>query len=135
MSSAVAALSNGSGIKAITSSGEGDSNDSCNDESADLEPEWPPTFPLGNPSDPTNDVGSRVDYSFQPSLVENDYVNAIMAHSSYFQNSDLLDFLVSRLTVKADGHITAVVTAASTSSAGAMAPAAPATSAKDVYSL
>lgn len=61
--------------------------------------EWPPNFPLGNP---TNPVGARVDHTFQPGVVENEYINAVMAHSNYFHNSDLQDFLITRLSMKSD---------------------------------
>lgn len=81
--------------KAIKAGGE------VEEEEKELETEWPPTFALGNPSDPAR---GRVDYSFQPGVVENEYINAIMAHSSYFGNSDLIDFLVSRLSMNEDGR-------------------------------
>lgn len=55
-------------------------------------PSWPPTFALGCPLHP-----KRVDYSFQPAIVENEYINAVTAHSSYFSNSDFQEFLISKL--------------------------------------
>lgn len=55
-------------------------------------PSWPPQFLLGSPLNP-----KRVDYSFQPGIVENEYLNAVMAHSSYFGNVDFQDFLISLL--------------------------------------
>lgn len=63
-----------------------------------LEP-GPTSFPLGNPKLP---MQARVDYSFQPGVVENEYINAILAHSSYFQHGDFQDFLVTRLSMVAE---------------------------------
>jgi hypothetical protein len=60
-------------------------------------PSWPPAFPLGSPLHP-----KRVDYSFQPAIVENEYINAVTAHSSYFTNIDFLEFLISKLTRPTD---------------------------------
>jgi phospholipase DDHD2 len=61
-------------------------------------PDWPPVFALGSPLHP-----KRVDYSFQPAIVENEYINAVTAHSSYFNNADFQEFLISKLT-KAPGQ-------------------------------
>jgi len=36
----------------------------------------------------------RVDYQLQPGVVDNEYLSAVSAHSSYWSNSDLLDFLI-----------------------------------------
>jgi len=47
-------------------------------------------FPLGGLSD-------RVDFSLQTEIIKNDYVNAVTAHSSYFTNNDILDFLIGIL--------------------------------------
>lgn len=44
-------------------------------------------FPLGG----TND---RVDFCLQTEIIKNDYVNAVTAHSTYFTNNDILDFLI-----------------------------------------
>jgi hypothetical protein len=48
-------------------------------------------FPLGGQSD-------RVDFALQPALVDNEYISAVLAHSTatYFLNSDFLGFLVHR---------------------------------------
>jgi hypothetical protein len=88
-------------------------------------PSWPPLFPLGSPLHP-----KRVDYSFQPAIVENEYINAVTAHSSYvarrsimtwayalpltlfatsrcissryFSNIDFQEFLISKLSKPPD---------------------------------
>ena len=50
-------------------------------------------FPLGGTSD-------LVDYAFQPALVDNEYISAVLAHSTtgYFMNSDFLDYLAHIMT-------------------------------------
>jgi DDHD domain len=49
----------------------------------------PLRFPLGGKSE-------RVDYSFQPGVIENEYISAVLAHSTatYFTNADFQDFLI-----------------------------------------
>jgi len=47
----------------------------------------PIKFALGGKSD-------RVDFQLQPGVIDNEYFSAVMAHSSYFTNSDFLDFLL-----------------------------------------
>lgn len=49
-------------------------------------------FPLGGSSD-------RVDYAFQPALVDNEYISAVLAHSTtgYLLNMDFLEYLVHHL--------------------------------------
>jgi DDHD domain len=51
--------------------------------------EGPLRFPLGGKSE-------RVDYSFQPGVIENEYISAVLAHSTstYFTNADFHDFLI-----------------------------------------
>jgi hypothetical protein len=44
-------------------------------------------FALGGQSD-------RVDYQFQPGVVENEYLAAISAHNTYLRNEDLLEFWI-----------------------------------------
>jgi len=44
-------------------------------------------FPLGGKS-------QRVDFQLQPGVIDNEYVSAVTAHSSYFSNSDIRDFLI-----------------------------------------
>jgi len=41
-------------------------------------------------------TSSRVDYQLQPGVVDNEYISAITAHSSYFTNDDLLDFIIEQ---------------------------------------
>lgn len=36
----------------------------------------------------------RVDFQLQPGVVENEYLSAVSAHTSYWTNDDLLDFLI-----------------------------------------
>ncbi|CAB9516223.1 SEC23-interacting protein [Seminavis robusta] len=50
-------------------------------------PMGPQVFPLGGKS-------SRVDYQLQRGVVDNEYISAVMAHSSYFVNTDVLDFFI-----------------------------------------
>jgi hypothetical protein len=44
-------------------------------------------FPLGGRS-------SRVDYQLQWSMMDNEYLSAVSAHSTYFSNSDVIDFMI-----------------------------------------
>jgi len=44
-------------------------------------------FPLGGRS-------QRLDYQLQPSLIDNEYIKAVTAHSTYFQNTDIIDFAI-----------------------------------------
>jgi len=50
----------------------------------------PLVFPLGGKS-------TRVDYSFQPGVIDNEYISAVLAHSTttYFNNPDLQEFLLN----------------------------------------
>ena len=41
---------------------------------------------------------ARVDYMIQTELVENEYVSAVSAHSMYFRNDDILDFIIQKGT-------------------------------------
>jgi len=52
---------------------------SCNDENNAL------IFPLGGKS-------QRLDYQLQPGVIDSEYISAVTAHSSYFQNMDIIDF-------------------------------------------
>jgi len=49
------------------------------------------TFALGGRS-------SRVDYQIQQGIAENEYLSAVTAHSSYFRNNDVLDFIIQTAT-------------------------------------
>ncbi len=48
-------------------------------------------FPLGGTQNP------RIDYCLQPMMVDNEYISAVTAHSSYFTNTDVQDFLIGIL--------------------------------------
>ena len=48
----------------------------------------PACFPLGGKS-------QRVDYQLQKGVVDNEYLSAITAHSTYFVNTDFLDFVAN----------------------------------------
>ena len=52
--------------------------------------EAPTTFPLGGKS-------SRVDFSLQPGVIDNEYISAVLAHSTatYFGHTDFQDFLLA----------------------------------------
>lgn len=44
-------------------------------------------FPLGGKSE-------RLDFQLQPSLIDNEYVKSVTAHSTYFQQTDIIDFVI-----------------------------------------
>jgi hypothetical protein len=56
-------------------------------------------FPLGGKSD-------RVDYSFQPAVIDNEYISSVLAHSTatYFGNSDLQEFLLTVMSEDEQHH-------------------------------
>ena len=65
-----------------------------NDNSVEPKKTSPPQslrFPLGGTQNP------RIDYCLQPMIVDNEYISAVTAHSSYFTNTDVQDFLVGIL--------------------------------------
>mmetsp|Transcript_11746 Transcript_11746/g.16857 ORF Transcript_11746/g.16857 Transcript_11746/m.16857 type:complete len:691 (+) Transcript_11746:158-2230(+) len=37
---------------------------------------------------------SRVDFQIQPGVIDNEYLSAVTAHSSYFINEDIIDFII-----------------------------------------
>lgn len=37
---------------------------------------------------------SRVDFQIQPGVIDNEYLSAVTAHSSYFSNDDVIDFII-----------------------------------------
>jgi len=37
---------------------------------------------------------ARVDFQMQPGIIDNEYLSAVTAHSSYFSNEDIIDFLI-----------------------------------------
>ena len=44
-------------------------------------------FALGGKSD-------RIDFQLQPGVIDNEYISAVTAHSTYFSNNDCLDFII-----------------------------------------
>ena len=36
----------------------------------------------------------RVDLQIQPGMIDNEYISAVTAHSSYFSNDDIIDFII-----------------------------------------
>jgi hypothetical protein len=38
--------------------------------------------------------GDRLDYQLQPRVIDNEYLSAVTAHSSYFTNTDITDFIM-----------------------------------------
>ena len=37
---------------------------------------------------------NRVDFQIQPGVIDNEYLSAVTAHSTYFQNEDVVDFII-----------------------------------------
>jgi len=37
---------------------------------------------------------NRLDYQLQPGVIDNEYITAVTAHSTYFQNTDIIDFIM-----------------------------------------
>ena len=37
---------------------------------------------------------SRVDFQIQPGVIDNEYLSAVTAHSGYFSNDDIIDFII-----------------------------------------
>lgn len=37
---------------------------------------------------------TRVDFQIQPGVIDNEYISAVTAHSSYFSNDDVVDFII-----------------------------------------
>jgi hypothetical protein len=46
--------------------------------------------------------GGRLDYQLQPRVIDSEYISAVTAHSSYFQNSDVTDFVMDLVQRKED---------------------------------
>jgi hypothetical protein len=38
---------------------------------------------------------TRVDFQIQPGVIDNEYISAVTAHSSYFTNDDIVDFIIN----------------------------------------
>lgn len=53
------------------------------DESSD----GPLTFPLAGKQ-------RRVDFQLQPNLIDNEYISAVTAHSSYWGNTDVINYII-----------------------------------------
>jgi len=51
---------------------------------------------------------TRVDFQIQPGVIDNEYLSAVTAHSSYFANDDIVDFIIC-LTRSNDGKSSASV--------------------------
>ena len=51
------------------------------------EEESPLTFPLAGRQ-------RRLDFQLQPSLIDNEYISAVTAHSSYWGNTDVVDYVI-----------------------------------------
>jgi hypothetical protein len=65
---------------------------SAKDQSNNEEKEVGPLrFPLAGRND-------RLDYQLQPRVIDNEYVSAVLAHSSYFTNTDVIDYVIDLTT-------------------------------------
>ena len=51
---------------------------------------------------------NRVDYVLQKALVDNEYISAVSAHSTYFVNSDIVKFVVSKASTMRDWDVVEV---------------------------
>jgi hypothetical protein len=38
----------------------------------------------------------RLDLQLQPNLIDNEYLSAVLAHSSYFGNTDVVDYIIDK---------------------------------------
>jgi hypothetical protein len=70
--------------KRATASKEGDED----------EKEEPLRFPLAGRT-------GRLDYQLQPNVIDSEYVSAVLAHSSYFASTDVIDYTIDLTRVKA----------------------------------
>lgn len=52
-------------------------------------------FKLGGKTD-------RVDFQIQPGVIDNEYLSAVTAHSSYFCNEDVIDFIIDNTRSSTD---------------------------------
>lgn len=68
----------------------------------------PLRFPLGGKSD-------RVDYQLQPNLIDNEYLSAVLAHSGYWTNTDVIDYMIDLTSEAYNGQQLIVVQDASAS--------------------
>jgi hypothetical protein len=42
----------------------------------------------------------RVDLQLQPRVIDNEYLSAVMAHTSYWTNTDITDYMIDLTPVK-----------------------------------
>lgn len=56
----------------------------------------------GNIRFPLAGRSGRLDYQLQPRVIDSEYISAVTAHSSYFQNSDVIDFVMDLVQRKED---------------------------------
>uniref|UniRef100_A0A6V0AGG1 DDHD domain-containing protein n=1 Tax=Pseudo-nitzschia australis TaxID=44445 RepID=A0A6V0AGG1_9STRA len=63
------------------------SKKSVNDKEEAVDENASLNFPLGGHT-------TRLDYQLQPGFIENEYLSAVKAHSTYFQNTDIIDFVI-----------------------------------------
>mmetsp|Transcript_19519 Transcript_19519/g.28934 ORF Transcript_19519/g.28934 Transcript_19519/m.28934 type:complete len:680 (-) Transcript_19519:102-2141(-) len=76
-------------VTALKNIGDSNSDDDTirSKHSADTLKPGPLRFALGGKS-------RRVDFCLQPGVIENEYLSAVSAHSNYFINQDLFDFIL-----------------------------------------
>lgn len=51
----------------------------------------------------------RLDYQLQPNVIDSEYVSAVLAHSSYFGNTDVIDYTIDLTSTKFNDTTTAMV--------------------------
>ena len=45
---------------------------------------------------------SRVDFQIQPQVIDNEYLSAVTAHSGYFSNDDIIDFIIFQTRIDSE---------------------------------
>lgn len=88
-SSVLHQIEDSSSVERSTKKGRGDDTAGSKDQNDTLR------FPLGGRS-------ARIDYQLQPRVIDNEYISAVTAHSSYFQNTDIIDFVIDLADRKGD---------------------------------
>ena len=48
---------------------------------------------------------SRVDFQIQPGVIDNEYLSAVTAHSGYFSNDDIIDFIIFQTRAGAEDNV------------------------------
>ena len=48
---------------------------------------------------------SRVDFQIQPGVIDNEYLSAVTAHSGYFSNDDIIDFIIFQTRAGAEDSV------------------------------